>query len=122
LIKAGFKVTAIDALGEAIEKVIIYDDPKCRVRGLTINEMIERIPPQTQLIGLSCMFSQDWLFVRKIAERIKAVFPHIPIILGGEHATTMPDTILETSPAIEWHRLSASKWRDLPNIAKGSDS
>jgi len=101
LIKAGFKVTAIDALGEAIEKVIIYDDPKCRVRGLTINEMIERIPPQTQLIGLSCMFSQDWLFVRKIAERIKAVFPHIPIILGGEHATTMPDTILETSPAIE---------------------
>ncbi len=101
LIKAGYEVTAIDALGEAIEKVIIYDDPRCRVRGLTINEMIERIPPHTQLIGLSCMFSQDWLFVRKIAEKIKAVFPQVPIILGGEHDTAMPDTILETSSAIE---------------------
>jgi radical SAM superfamily enzyme YgiQ (UPF0313 family) len=101
LIKAGYEVTAIDALGEAIDKVIIYEDPKCRVRGLTIDEIIQRIPPQTNLIGLSCMFSQDWLFVRKIAERIKSEFPHTPIILGGEHATAMSDTILETSSAIE---------------------
>ena len=55
LIKVGHEVVAIDALGEAIDQIKVYSDPECRVRGLTIDEIISRISPRTQIIALSCM-------------------------------------------------------------------
>ena len=60
----GFSVTPIDALGERIDQVRSYEDPPCRVRGLTIAETVALVPAHTSLIGISCMFSQAWLFVR----------------------------------------------------------
>ncbi len=101
LLKAGFEVTPIDAVGEAIEQIIAYGDPVCRVRGLKIEEILSRIPKNTSLIAVSCMFSQEWLFVRKIIKAIKKEFPDVPIILGGEHATALPVKILETTPDVE---------------------
>ena len=96
----GFKVSLVDAVGEAINKVSIIEDPKCRIRGLNINESIERIPRDVELIGISCMFTQEWLFIKKFIEAVSEVFSNIPIVLGGEHVTAMPEYILNTCPSV----------------------
>ena len=101
ILSAGYEVTPIDGLGEAIDQIKVHNNPTCRVRGLTTEEIIERIPSRTDIIGISVMFTQEWLFARKIIENIKKVFPHIPIILGGEHATALSDLILKTCPAVD---------------------
>lgn len=101
LLAAGYQVTAIDGLGEGINQIRIYDDILCRVRGLTIEEISNRIPLKTDIIGISAMFSQEWLFIRRILRSIKTRYPHIPIVLGGEHATALPEFILQTCPEVD---------------------
>ncbi|KMP10502.1 hypothetical protein UR09_06055 [Candidatus Nitromaritima sp. SCGC AAA799-A02] len=99
--KEGISVTAIDAVGEAIDQVYIIDQPEGRVHGLSIEKITELIPKETDLIGISCMFSQEWLFVKAIVEAVAEKFPGIPIALGGEHVTAMPEYILEKCPAVD---------------------
>ncbi len=117
LIDQGFDVTPIDALGEAIDQVRLYENPECQVRGLSIEEIIERIPEKTGVIAVSCMFSQEWLFVRKIIENIKIAYPDIPIVIGGEHATAAPEHILETCPEVELCALGEGE-ETIVDIAK----
>ncbi len=97
----GCRVSAIDAVGEAINQVHIFEDMECRVRGLSIDGILRRIPGETDLIGISCMFTQEWLFVKVIVDAIAAEFPGIPIVLGGEHVTAMPEYLLETCSAVD---------------------
>ncbi|HBP21107.1 MAG TPA: hypothetical protein DEA08_25385 [Planctomycetes bacterium] len=97
---AGHEVTTIDGLGEAIDEVWFHDDPECRVRGLTIPEIVSRIPANAELIGVSCMFSQAWLFVRQLVNAVAERFPGVPLVVGGEHVTAAPEVILETCPAV----------------------
>lgn len=101
LIKEGFDVTPLDALGEAIGQVLIYDDPPCRVRGLADEKILERIPTHTQLIAVSCMFTQEWLYIKRIIQKIKKQFPDVPIVVGGEHANAVPENILATCPEVD---------------------
>jgi anaerobic magnesium-protoporphyrin IX monomethyl ester cyclase len=97
---AGFDVAAIDALGEGIDQVLLYEEIPCRVRGLRIPEVIARIPAHTSLIGISCMFSQEWLFTRELVRAVARAFPGVPIVLGGEHPTAVPDFILRSTPEV----------------------
>lgn len=97
---AGFRVSLIDGLGEAIDEVWIHHDPECRIRGLSIPEIVSRIPADADLIGLSCMFSQAWLFVRQLVEAVAERFPGVPLVLGGEHVTAVPELILNTCAAV----------------------
>lgn len=97
---AGFGVTAIDALGEAIDEVRLYDEPRCRVRGLTIEQVVARVPRDTDLIGISCMFSQEWPFSKQLVQAVARAFPGVPVVLGGEHPTAVPEFILATCPEV----------------------
>ncbi len=96
----GFEVTTLDTVGEAIDKITIMEDPECRVRGLTIEESIRRIPKNTEMIGISCMFTQEWLFIQMFVEAIAKAFPDVPVVLGGEHVSAMPEYILNTCPGV----------------------
>ena len=42
------------------------------------------------VVGLSCMFSSYHLSARKVAEIVKAVSPGTLVVLGGQHATSLP--------------------------------
>lgn len=96
-----FRVSVIDAVGEAVDQIQRHDALGALVRGLTIEEIVARIMPGTHLIAVSCMFSQEWLFIQKLLERIKAAYPHVPIVLGGEHASAMSTEILQMCPAVD---------------------
>jgi radical SAM superfamily enzyme YgiQ (UPF0313 family) len=75
---------------------------KMLVTGLSIPEILQRIPPSTHLIGVSCMFSHEWPYTRQIIQAIKKAFPSVPIVAGGEHITALPDFTLQTCPEVEY--------------------
>lgn len=98
---AGHRVQVIDALGEAPQSRHPSAHPLLVAQGLTIEQILSRIPADTQGIGLSVMFSQQWPHVGAITRAIRAAFPGVPIFLGGEHPTAMWDYILSRHPEVD---------------------
>jgi radical SAM superfamily enzyme YgiQ (UPF0313 family) len=63
-----------------------------------VDEIVRRIPPESDVIGLSCMFSTLWPLTNRLALRIREKFPNALMVLGGEHGTAVPDNALSVSP------------------------
>src|SRR6185436_3731110 len=52
--------------------------------GLTPEEIIERVPPNTQAIGITSMWSYSWPIVRELIQKLRVAFPKTPIVCGGD--------------------------------------
>jgi radical SAM superfamily enzyme YgiQ (UPF0313 family) len=97
--KAGHDVRVIDTSGESIDRLSPIDETGYTVRrGLSDDEILDRIDPDTRLIGFGVMFSQDWLEARGLIRKARERFPHAVLVAGGEHATAEPAGVLDTSP------------------------
>ncbi len=97
--KAGHEVYVIDSICEAPYNFnLFYDD--LYTNGLSVQEIIDRIEPDTDIIGINCMFSFNWMSDRHIIDRIHEKYPRIKIITGGEHATALPQHSLATSKGL----------------------
>lgn len=96
---AGHRVTIIDAVGENPEQVISFKDDIVS-NGLSFEEVIERIPANTDLIGLSLMFSGNWISNRVFIALLKERFQGVPIIAGGEHITAVPEFCMKQAPGL----------------------
>ena len=97
--EAGHPYTVIDATGEALDRVNPYPDrTDFMMQGLSIDEIVDRVPADSDVIGLTCMFSTLWPVTRKVAEAVRARFPDALLVLGGEHGTAVPGHALESSP------------------------
>src|SRR4029450_2273399 len=59
-----------------------------------------RIRPDTQWVGISCLFSHEWPVIRALIAAIATRFPGVPIVCGGEHATAVPEQCLDDAPAL----------------------
>ncbi len=129
---AGLPYTVIDGTGEALDAISRYPGrADLMVQGLSFEEIARRIPERTRVIGLSCMFSALWPLTRDLAARIRARFPDAILVLGGEHATAVPELVLRTSPfdivvlgegeetLVRLVRAVSDgrHWQDLPGIA-----
>jgi len=96
---AGFAYQVIDGTGAALDAVSPYpgrDD--FLVQGLTIDEIVQRIDPRTDVVGVSCMFSTLWPLTSHLAHAVRKLFPNVLLVLGGEHGTAVPEHVLATSP------------------------
>ena len=93
----GFKVEILDAVGEAPKNRTGYY--KGYLVGLDLKEMVEKINPNSKCVGISVIFTHEWPAVVKLISLIKEKFPNMPIILGGEHISAMPEFSLITSNA-----------------------
>ena len=100
--RPGHQVAVIDAVGEAIFQIRPYDGDHNFFHGLTIEDTVERISQETDYIGVSCMFSIEWPFVRRVLREIRRRFPTKPLIIGGEHVTATADWIMRTEPAVDY--------------------
>ncbi|MBI3312897.1 MAG: B12-binding domain-containing radical SAM protein [Candidatus Omnitrophica bacterium] len=95
--KNGFDYTAIDACGLAMNQIRLY--PKLKnvyVQGLTVEQVMERIPDKTRIFGFTCLFSHCWPLVIDMAKAIRNQFPQALFVLGGEHGTAIPEPSLRT--------------------------
>ena len=93
---AGHEAVVLDAIGEAPDKLTPLDEKRFACRGLTIDEILERVPTDADAYALSVMFSQDWAYVRRLTLALKEKFPHVPIVAGGEAMTALPEYSIET--------------------------
>src|SRR5438309_3485206 len=61
---AGHEVHAVDAVGEAVHQYsrIRWSDGAL-LHGLRVDEIVARIDRDTDVIGVSCMFSVEWTIV-----------------------------------------------------------
>ena len=89
--KAGYKTKIIDATGEQQPvKIRRSNNNLFNLQGLTTEEIIERIDPNTFIFGISLMFSSEWFAHRALIEEIKKKYPNIIIVAGGEHQVLRP--------------------------------
>jgi anaerobic magnesium-protoporphyrin IX monomethyl ester cyclase len=98
---------ALDAAGHAVRVVdAVTESPRQHTRyfrgylvGLRADEIVERIPPDTRLVGITVVFTHEWPAIVRLIEAIKARLPDVPVVLGGEHVTSMPEFCMLTSRA-----------------------
>ncbi len=94
--EAGHEVTVVDGPGSAPRNYFTFKD--VRVRGLTQEETVQRIPEDSEVIGLGCMFTSNWIYVRELVKDIRAQFPRAALFMGGEHVTGFPELSLQQAP------------------------
>ena len=99
--QAGHTARIVDGIGENPFQVTALFDNKVMALGLRSEEIVERIPPGNDLIGVSCMFSQDWPEIRRLIQMVRKRFPSVPIIAGGEHITAAGVFTLDSTPEID---------------------
>ena len=95
---AGLASVVIDAAGEALGTVRPYAlRPDFLVQGHLPEEVVQRVPADARIIGLTCLFSSLWPLTRDIAGQLRRRFPNALLVLGGEHGTAVPEHVLKTS-------------------------
>jgi anaerobic magnesium-protoporphyrin IX monomethyl ester cyclase len=117
---AGHQITVIDAPAEALERFISVPSPAgtLQLNGLTVEEVVDRLDPQTEIIGISHMFLHEWPTIREIAERAKAKIPGAVVVLGGENATGFWEWIFKDTTAVDYCVLGEGESTMLELVAR----
>src|SRR5215470_16553050 len=63
---AGYDLTVVDAIGEAPDTYTKYC--KGYLLGLRFDQIVERIPPEADIIGISVLFTPEWPAVVQLIE------------------------------------------------------
>ncbi len=95
--EAGHDVTVVDGLDGAFGSFHPFIKGRY-INGLNIDELVPRIPRDTEVIGVSIMFSSHWPLARRLLARIRTAFPSTPIVVGGEHVTAVTQHVFDSSP------------------------
>lgn len=96
----GHETIIVDGLGSALRAQRPWPHhTNLIVEGLDFDEIVTRVPDDAEVIGVSCMFTHAWPMVRELMIRLNEAFPKAKLIAGGEHVTSMYDTVLRQTPA-----------------------
>lgn len=90
-------VKVIDSVGNKFSQYSTYRN--IILRGMTFQEIIDEIPENTHLIGISTLYSLTHLIIKELIHLIKLRFPDKKIVLGGAHPTVLPEFILQDTDA-----------------------
>ena len=99
--QAGHQARIVDGLGENPFQVTSLFNDKVMAIGLRSEEIVEQIPADSTLIGVSCMFSQDWPEIRRMIQLVRKRFSGVPIVAGGEHITATAPFTLQSTPEVD---------------------
>jgi magnesium-protoporphyrin IX monomethyl ester (oxidative) cyclase len=91
------KVKMIDAVGNKFSQYTHYEN--ITLRGMTFQEIIREIPEDSDLIGVSALYSSAHLITKELVRLIKLNFPQKIIVLGGAHATILTEFVLQDTDA-----------------------
>lgn len=98
---AGYAVDLIDGVGEGMMNIRVSACGRFKYQGLTTEEIIARLDPEAKVIGISVMWSQNWVQNRDLINAIRAARPDAVLVAGGEHITALPEYSLRDCPAID---------------------
>ena len=98
----GYEVSLIDGVAEALGEVWVPEAyPGYHCQGLTLDEVISRIPADSDVICFSAMFSGEWPIVRDLIVAVRAAFPAALLVAGGEHMTALTEYSLRDCAALD---------------------
>ena len=122
--KCGAKVVGVDASGMDLNKSFRITKYNLQGNGIPLNEVLELVHPDTKLIGISSMFSHEWPYVRDCITETKKKFPNATIIIGGEHATALPEYNLRDCKEIDYIALGEGEetWSEIITKLKKNES
>jgi radical SAM superfamily enzyme YgiQ (UPF0313 family) len=98
---AGHVVVVVDGVGEAVHKLARLQGTGLLVNGLTAPEVVERLPPDVDVIGISCMYSNEWMYSKVVVSALAERFPDVPLVAGGEHVTADPEYSMRSAPGLQ---------------------
>lgn len=105
VLSKGFPCQVVDSIGEGIHSVVYVKpeegQPGYYSHGLPIDEIVKRIDTNSKVIGISCNYTKEWLSYKRLIKKIRKHFPQAIIIVGGEHATAVPEICLSEAPEID---------------------
>ncbi|MBI5209911.1 MAG: B12-binding domain-containing radical SAM protein [Elusimicrobia bacterium] len=129
----GFEVEVIDGVGAALSRTHPWSGGQgLLLQGLTLDEVVARVPPDAEVVGLSIMFTHSWPMVRELMRGIRRALPRAFLMAGGEHATAMPEQVLRDGGAdlvvrgegeatfgetLERLRMDMRSWGSQPGVA-----
>lgn len=92
-----YNLQVIDASALGIDKVELFKK-NTYLFGLNKEEIVNLINIDTDILCISLMFSNNWLYDKELIKHIKAEYPDLKIIAGGEHVTAVPEFCMEEAP------------------------
>jgi anaerobic magnesium-protoporphyrin IX monomethyl ester cyclase len=100
---AGHTVVVIDAPGEDIERYHPFRKGQFNLftHGLSLPEIVERIPTETRVVGLTNMFLHEWPLIKDLIPLIRKRVPGALIVMGGETPTAFWWRMMEESPELD---------------------
>ncbi|MBI3009076.1 MAG: B12-binding domain-containing radical SAM protein [Candidatus Omnitrophica bacterium] len=90
--EAGHRVDIVDMCGEDITRTEIIRG-RYAAYGMSFSVLGSRIK-QSEVIGFTCMFSQDWIFHRELIQYVRKLYPESILVAGGEHVSSLPEYCL----------------------------
>ena len=96
LLKEGHHVNIIDALAEGKNQITtVHTRWGQFIRaGLAYEEILARIPKETDIIGITAPFTHHAAIVRELSSLLKDSLPGAKIIIGGVYPSTLPEKAL----------------------------
>ncbi len=67
--------------------------------GLRFQQIVSLVSADTDFIGISVTFTHEWPEVVQLVSLLKRQHPNVPIVLGGEHVSAMPEFSMATCKA-----------------------
>jgi len=98
--EAGHVVSIVDAIGEAPSRATEAFDAHL-ILGLDAEQIADRIDPNVDVIGVTCMFSSDWPYTRRVLRALRRRFPRALLVAGGEHVSAVPEQTLLRTPELD---------------------
>jgi radical SAM superfamily enzyme YgiQ (UPF0313 family) len=130
--KFGYDTELVDGVALGLNRVQpLARHPGFQLQGGSIDDVVARVPAHTDVIGVSCMFSAEWVVVRRLICALRERFPDRLIVAGGEHVTALAEYSLRDCPQLDvvvkgegehvfYELLEAygqGDWRDVAGIA-----
>jgi radical SAM superfamily enzyme YgiQ (UPF0313 family) len=98
----GHEVEFLDGTAEGLNEVHpLPGHPGFQIQGITVEDLVSRIPARTDVIGFTSMFSAEWVLLREIIRTVRARFPDKLLVAGGEHFTALPEYCLRDCPELD---------------------
>jgi len=98
----GYPTALVDGAALALNQIHpIPELPGYQIQGVPLSEVVAAVPAETRVIGVSCMFSAEWVLVRELIRALRGRFPAALIVGGGEHFTALPEYSLRDCPELD---------------------
>lgn len=96
--REGHKVSVLDAIVEAPDQITEIKHG-IQIRGFNFTQIADHLDEDTQVIGVSNLFSFAFPVVIELIDKLKERFPEARIVLGGAHPSALPEQSLKDTKA-----------------------